>query len=167
LEVAADHGTGKILRDYSDGNFYLIFGPNSPTTKPYNPLATPDVLDTVITKDLSFPVYLTSCSALSSDHLPVLIETVCRSSIHLPPDRPDFRRTDWVNFQNHLEDDIPLNPELYEMAIDKCVENFSGVVLKALVASTPKCRPRGDPLPPFPAGIPEEIRLKNRLRKRW
>jgi hypothetical protein len=85
---------GKLLRDYADGNSCLIFGTDSPTTNPYNPLATPDVLEMVITKELSFPVYLTSCSALSSYHLPVLIDTACRSSFHLPPDRPDFRRTD-------------------------------------------------------------------------
>jgi hypothetical protein len=36
-------------------------------------------------------------------------------------------------------------PELHnEMAIDTCVKNFSGVVLKALAASTPKRRPRAD-----------------------
>jgi hypothetical protein len=31
------------------------------------------------------------------------------------------------------------------MAIDTCVENFFGAVLKALEASTPKCHPRDDP----------------------
>jgi hypothetical protein len=67
-----------------------------------------------------------------------------------------------------LEDKIPLYPELYnEMAIDTYDENFSGAVLKALVASTPKRRPRGDHRPPIPASIQDEIRLKNRLRKRW
>jgi len=85
---------GKLLREYADGTSCLIFGPGSPTTNPYNPLVTPDVLDIVITKNLSFAVYLTSCSALSSDHLPVLIDTSCSSSFHNPPDRPDFRRTD-------------------------------------------------------------------------
>jgi hypothetical protein len=30
-------------------------------------------LDIAVTKDLPFPVYLTLCSAISSDHLPVLI----------------------------------------------------------------------------------------------
>jgi len=100
----------------------LICGPDSPTTNPYNPSATPDVLDIVITKKLSFPVYLTSCSALSLDHLLVLIDTVCRSSFHHPPDHPDFRRTDWANFQTHLEDLIPFDLELHnEMAIDTCV----------------------------------------------
>jgi len=53
------------------------------------------------------------------------------------------------------------------MAIDTCVENFSGAVLKALAATTPKRRPRDDPRPPIPAGIQDEIRLKNRLRRQW
>ena len=50
----------------------------------------------------------------------------------------DFRRTDWGNFQTHLEDLVTFDPELHnEMAIDTCVENFSGDVLKALAASSP------------------------------
>jgi len=53
------------------------------------------------------------------------------------------------------------------MAIDICVENFSGAVLKALAASTPKRHPRDDSRPPIPAGIQDEIRLKNRLRRQW
>jgi hypothetical protein len=159
---------GELLRDYADGNSCLIFGPDTPTTNPYNPLDTPDVLDAVITKNLTSPVYLTWCSALSSDHLPVLIDTTCRSSFQHPPDRPDFRRTDWANFQTHLEDQIPFEPELHDgMAIGTCVENFSGAVLKALAASTPKRRPRADPRPPIPVGIQDEIRLKNRLRRQW
>ena len=112
--------------------------------------------------------YLTSCSALSLDHLPVLIDTVCRSSFQYPPDRPVFRRTDWANFETHVEDEIPFDPELHKgMAIDTCVENFSVAVLKALAAPTPKCRPCEDPLPPIPAGIQDGIRQKNRLRRRW
>ena len=60
---------GKLFRDYADENSCLIFGPDTPTTNPYNPSATPDVLDIAVTKDVPFQVYLTSCSALSSDHL--------------------------------------------------------------------------------------------------
>jgi len=50
---------GKLLRDYADENSCLIFGPDNPTTYPYNPTANPDVLDIVMTKKLSFLVYLT------------------------------------------------------------------------------------------------------------
>jgi hypothetical protein len=53
------------------------------------------------------------------------------------------------------------------MAIDTRIENFSGAVLKALEASTPKRRPCDDPRPPIPAGIQDEIRLTTRLRRRW
>jgi hypothetical protein len=66
-----------------------------------------------------------------------------------------------------LEDQIPFDPELNEMAIDSCVEKFSGAILKALIASIPKCRLRAAPRPPIPAGIQDEIRLKNRLRRGW
>jgi endonuclease/exonuclease/phosphatase family metal-dependent hydrolase len=159
---------GKILRDYADRNSCLIFGPDTPTTNPYNPSAIPDVLDIVITRDILSSGHLASCSALSSDHLPVLIDTTCRLSFQHPPDRADFRRIDWAEFQTHLEQEIPLNPELDTgMAIDTCVENFSEAVLRALSASTPKCRPRDDPRPSIPAGIQDEIRLNNRLRRRW
>jgi hypothetical protein len=55
---------GKLLRDYADENSCLIFWPDTPTTNPYNPSVTPDGLDIVLTQNLSFLVYLTSCSAL-------------------------------------------------------------------------------------------------------
>jgi hypothetical protein len=64
---------GRRLHDYANDHFCLIYGPEIPTTIPYNSSATPDVLDIVITKNLVIPVSLTTCSALSSDHFPVLM----------------------------------------------------------------------------------------------
>ena len=158
----------KLIRDYGDENSCLIFGPDTPTTNPYNPSATPDVLHIAIVKDLPFPVYLTSCSAQSSDHLPVLIENACRSYFQHPPDRPDFRRTDWAKFQTYLEDQITFDTQLHNgMAIDTCVEYFSGSDLKAVAASTPECRLRDDPRHSIPAGMQDEIRLRNRLWRWW
>ena len=111
---------------------------------------------------------LTSCLALGSDPLPVLNDTGCRSSFHHPQDRPDARGTDRATFQTHLEAELTLNQELHSgKDIDACVENFSGVILRALAASTPERRPGGDPRPQIPAGIQNGIRLKNRLRRRW
>jgi hypothetical protein len=85
----------KLLRDFAE-NSGLIFGPDIPTTNPYNHLATSDVFDIVITKDFTSPVYLTLCFALSSYHLSVTINTTCRSFFQHPPDRPNYRRTDWA-----------------------------------------------------------------------
>ena len=75
--------------------------------------------------------------------------------------------TDESNFQTHLDDQSPFDLELHDgMAIDRCDENFSGAVVKALAASTPKRCLRADPRPRMPAGI-DEIRLNNRLRRQW
>jgi hypothetical protein len=52
---------GRLLRDYADRNSCLIYGPSTPTAVPYNPFATPDVLDISMTKDQITPVYLTTC----------------------------------------------------------------------------------------------------------
>jgi hypothetical protein len=158
---------GKLLRDYDDGNSCPIFGRDSPTPNPYNHSATPDVLDIVKTRDLPSSMGLDSCSTLKSDNLPVLIDTGCRSSFQHPPDRPDVRRTDRAKFQTQLEAEIPLIPEFHNgKDIDTCVENFSGAILGALAASTPKRRPQGDLRPRILAGIKDEIRLKTRLRRR-
>ena len=51
------------------------------------------------------------------------------------------------------------------MAIDTFVEKFSSPFLKTLAASTPKGDPRDDPRHSKPAGIRDEIRLKNWLRR--
>jgi hypothetical protein len=98
---------GKLLRDYADRHSCLIHGPESPTTVPYNPSATPDVLDIAVTKNLRTPVHMTACSALSSDHLPVLIDTTCRSSFLNPrtvqtsngPTGPGFRHAWTTSFR--------------------------------------------------------------------
>ena len=133
-----------------------------PNHNPYTPSFTPVILDIAITKKLSIPVYLTSCSALSSGHLPVLIDSSCRLSFQHPPDGPDLRRTDWTNFQTLLEEVIPFDPELrIEMAIESCVEKFCGAGLKAQTALPPT---RHDPRLPITDGIQEGIRLKPRLR---
>jgi len=83
-----------------------------------------------------------------------------------PPDHPNFRRTNWANFQARLEDEIPINLDLHNgVATDTSVENLPSTVMKALAASTPKSHPHDDPRSPIPAGIQDVILLKNRLRK--
>jgi hypothetical protein len=99
LELATEHEKWELLRDYADENSYLIFGRDSPTTIPYNPSATHDVLNIEITRHFPSSVHLTSCPALSSNHLLLLIDTMCRSSFQHTQDHPDFGRTDWAKFQ--------------------------------------------------------------------
>jgi hypothetical protein len=144
-------------------------GRTHPRQTPYNSNEPPDVLDIVIVKDFVLPVHLTVCHTLSSDHhLPVLIDTNCRASFHDPLYRSDFTRTDWAIFQASFEARLPKNPIVHdEEAIDKSVEKMNSAIQAALVASAPKRRPSTDTRPPLPASIQDEIRLKNRLRRRW
>jgi len=124
---------------------------------------TPDVPDIPIMTDVVSPVYLTTCSALSSVHIPVLIDTM---SIFLsPPDRRDLRTTGWPNFQACLEAELPPNPDLPNGgAIDACrgtIKCYLESVGRFHSQSSPTCRPTA----PLPAHIQDEIRLKNRLRR--
>jgi hypothetical protein len=159
---------GKLLRDYTDRHSCLIHGPETPTTVPYNPCATPDVLDIAVTKNVRTPVHLTACSALSSDHLPILIDTTCRSSFLNPTDRLDFKRTYWSMFQASQENVIPFNTETADLAgIDACVGSLTSAISGAFEVTSLKSRLRPDLRPPIPARIQDEIRLKNRLRRQW
>ena len=101
---------GKPLREYTDENSCLIFGPGNPTTNTYNPLATPDFLDIVITKNLTSPVYLTTSRYSLTLHVahPSSARRIALISGALT-----------AKFQTHLEDQIPFEPELHDgMAID-------------------------------------------------
>ena len=55
----------------------LIFKPDTLTTMPCNFFPIPDALDIIIAEDRVTPVYLTTCSGLGVDQLPVLINTRC------------------------------------------------------------------------------------------
>jgi hypothetical protein len=159
---------GRLLRDYADRNSCLIYGPSTPTTLAYNPTAAPDVVDIVIAKNLVLPLHLTTCSALSSDHLPVLKDRQCRSSFPVPPDRLNPRKTDWPKLQTCLEVGLPSSPDLTnEVAIDACFKELYSAISKALTDYTLKCRPRADPRPQISAYIHDKIRLKKLLRRRW
>jgi hypothetical protein len=75
---------------------------------------------------------------------------------------------DWVAYQACLEDRLPGNPTVNEEeAIDMWVEELSNAIQDALAASAPRRRPRAYPQPSLPAGIQDEIRLMNRLKRRW
>jgi hypothetical protein len=102
---------------------------------------------------MSTQVYLTMCSALNADHLPLLIDTGCRSSFLNLPDHPDLRKTDWSKLKACLETGLPSNPDLNEEPIDACVKDLTTAISKAQADSTPKRHSASDPRPLIPAHI--------------
>ena len=96
-----------------------------PNTVPYNPSATSDVPDIIITKDIVSLLYQTTYSALCSDHLLKLVDKQCRSSSLNSPGRPEFRRTDRPKFQASIEAGLPSNPYLtIEVSIEACLKEL-------------------------------------------
>ena len=122
----------KIGRPYAEKKSCQLYEPDVPSTVPYNHFATPDVLDIAVAKDLVFPVYLTTCSALSSDHLPIPVDTQCRSSFLSLTEHPDLR-TDLSKYQACLEAGLPSNPGIpNEVVFDACVKELSSAISKKL-----------------------------------
>ena len=105
--------------------FLFDLGQDTPTTVSCNSSATPDVLDILLTKNLVTPVYLTTCSTLSSEHLPILIDTQCRSTYLNLLDQPDFRRTNWAEFHACVGIDVHSTQAYWMRWQSKCASRNS------------------------------------------
>jgi hypothetical protein len=91
-----------------------------------NANTTAGVLYVVVVKNFNLPVHPTVCSALISDHLPVLMDTSCRSSVQNLPDRPDFMRMDRAASEACLKNRFQCDPIVIdEEVMDKCVEGLT------------------------------------------
>jgi hypothetical protein len=86
---------GALLRHYASRKACLICGPDS-LPVPYQQNANPDVLDIIVFENFVLPVHLTVCPVLSSDHLPVLIDTTCRTLFQNLLHRADLIPVEWV-----------------------------------------------------------------------
>ena len=100
-DVSREYKTGKATR-LCWWKLLPDFWPDTSTINPYTHFATLDVFE------LPSPVYLFLCSALSSEHLPIIIDTMFRSPFLQQTDSTEFRPIDWAKIQAHLEDENPL-----------------------------------------------------------
>ena len=107
---------------------------------------------------------LTVCHALSSDHLPVLVDTPCRASFQVPPDLPKMKRVHWAHFQDHLAAGFPGETRVESMEdIDASLETLTKAIQDALRVAAPMHQPDEDRSRPVPLFIFAKIREKNWL----
>lgn len=160
---------GSRLHDFSIRHHCDVHGPTSHTYNPYVRASRTDVLDIVITKDISFQFDLTVCVALSSDHYPVILDAHCRASFKAPLTRHDQRRVNWDDFKSAVEDNITGNPVVQSAAdVEARLSEFSTVISEALEASaTSRRKSPTQATAPLPPAIQASIREKNRLRREW
>ena len=92
---------GLLLQKYADSHpATKIHAPTEPTIYHNNTNTQPDIIDTVITKNLHSHTEIYALNELSSDHLPVLFTLEEK----LTTARPYPRKTDynWKKFKTHL-----------------------------------------------------------------
>jgi hypothetical protein len=137
---------GSLLCDYANRNSCLAYRPDSPTTITDISIAAPDILVIAVMKGIVLTVHMKVYHAQSSDHLPVLIYSICRALFHDPLDRPNFSRTDWATIQASFEARLLGNLVVHdEEAFGKCVVGMTSAIQVALTESTIKRRPCTDP----------------------
>jgi hypothetical protein len=81
MELATEHKK-REGRTWLGGYLFYYLLNGFPNHHFIQPPATPSVFDIVIMRHLPSLAHMTSCSALRSDHLPVLIDTTCRLFFH-------------------------------------------------------------------------------------
>jgi hypothetical protein len=69
LDFSAVDGQGLLIHDYANRNSHFIYGPDCPTTVPYQHNTTPDVLDIVFIKDFVLPTHLPGSPLEFGEHI--------------------------------------------------------------------------------------------------
>ena len=69
-----------LLKEFASTRSCIVHGPDTPTNIPNCSTVMRGVLDIVVVKDFVLSLNLTVCSALSSDHFPVTVDLLGRSS---------------------------------------------------------------------------------------
>lgn len=120
---------GRLLADDVQHGEYLVLHPDSPTY--FSSAGVGSTLDfflTNIAENISVPQTVT---ALSSDHLPVLIEL--NSAVnHHRLQRKNYHQVDWMQFQRHIEQRINENATVRTIEdIDIALDSFTHSIEEA------------------------------------
>jgi hypothetical protein len=161
---------GKILfAEMNTGNF-TVYHPPTPTRIPLNSRQQPSTIDLILSNGLHAVSGVSTKTALSSDHLPVLFEV----EVSVQREVPDFfifdyAHANWDLFRRILDENLGLDISLDRMEsgldLDVMVDTFTSVLVDARSHSVPMVRPTRFSLTLTPH-IKSIIRLKNSQRHR-
>ncbi|UYV77939.1 hypothetical protein LAZ67_15002938 [Cordylochernes scorpioides] len=153
------NNSGTVLHNFSEKENLDIVAPSSPTH--YSPLGNPDFLDIAILRNIPWTSRIKTLDALSSDHLPVILELTC------PKDEFTTRAcrlTNWVHFQQDLISSTPPRvPLKTEANIDSAVTILNDKIYNSYSKHTVISYSSSKQNPSTKALIKE----KNKARKRW
>ena len=110
---------------------------------------------------------LETITALTSDHLPVLMRVgdVCEPIQQQT--RYNFREADWELYRDELDRRIETGPIESTAELDKAVEQITKAIQDSRTASVPVAKPKRCSIFDLPTGIKLSINSRNKARRLW
>lgn len=159
---------GVRLHNITSNHGIQVSAPNEPTYFPYRVDHQPDILDILLQKNFSKPIYSNVYIELDSDHLPVVYTFTELPVVNTPTPRLITGYVKWDTFKLNLNQllEVPQLTTRYD--IDDAIENLTKSITKAVNISTLSKRnpQRSDYLHP-PERIMQLIKEKHKLRRLW
>lgn len=156
---------GKKLLEYVVNNDIIIHAPSEPTLVHYRTGLSPSTPDLLLAKNVHSINDISTAHALSSNHLPVLVEINIKM-VREPIKKHNFAKADWNRYRDVLNDKIFLTNNVFkeECEIDSAITDFQDQIIFARDSSIPVTT-----LKPWNTTIPRcikrKIKTKNQLRR--
>ena len=159
------NAAGRVLFDHAQQSDYSVTAPSSPTHFPTCTRYRPDILDIALVR-LPYQTQITNLNELSSDHNPILLDTLCTPISSSPPVTNRF--INWKKYTTTLANlpNSTTQPTNDRESIDLAIENLTKHIQQA-VESSVYVPTRKHPSTVVPDYIKLEIQDKNRIRREW
>lgn len=129
---------GKQIQHLITQNTIQHLGPHFPTFHSHTSATTPDII--LANHNIYHNINITQGPLTTSDHLPIIM-TIATKPIPIPiPTRPDFKRANWDQFKQDLNDKLPnpsLNPQQTLEEIDETIQNWYTDIKNAVSSNIP------------------------------
>lgn len=145
-----------------------VIAPDEPTFYPTQNNYMPDVLDIILQKSVTIPIFQQVLPELDSDHCPVVISFMLPAQFDMDPRRLITGHVDWDTFGVRL-DEILAAPRLTSTEdIDLYVKHFTECLTSATKLATYKTfRKKNNNFLHPPSRILNLIKQKHSVRRQW
>jgi hypothetical protein len=160
---------GRNLLQITQQNNLSYLSTGEPTYWPTDVDKIPDPLEFAITKGISdLHTIIESNLDLESDHSAVTITISANIIQKDTPPRLCNRRTNWVQFQTYINENICLNIRLKEkQVLEEAVEYMTKLIQEAATISTSAIRHQIPESQNIPLHIKELVYEEHRARRKW
>uniref|UniRef100_A0A2A4IUM2 Reverse transcriptase domain-containing protein n=1 Tax=Heliothis virescens TaxID=7102 RepID=A0A2A4IUM2_HELVI len=140
-----------------------------PTYWPTDRNKKPDLLDFFILKNIPRThLSIETCTDLSSDHTPVILNVSARVILTEIPTRIYNRSTNWDKYGQYITNNLNLNISLKTPdEVEETVEYLNRLIHNAAHDSTVKNKRYTQPLHQYPKFLRDKIATRRNLRKVW